>query len=270
MAELRIASGYEFGAASDPGRKRKGSPNQDALDLILPGPRDDFPPLLVLADGMGGHRGGELAGQLVIKAFRETFLYARHPSDNKELLQTCVAEAHRLLVERGRREPELASMGSTVVAALLEPEYLHVISVGDSRVYLVQKQEILQIGEDQSWVAEQVRAGILTAQEARTHPQRNRLSMALSARRSDVKPILADATIGLDDSVILCSDGLWGVLPETLIWAAVRELDPQQAADKLVALANASQGPDNITVIIARHYQPDRQPFRASMDDTNP
>jgi serine/threonine protein phosphatase PrpC len=73
-----------------------------------------------------------------------------------------------------------------------------------------------------------------------------------------------------DDVLILCSDGLWGAVPETLIWAAANELDPQAAAEKLIALANTSQGPDNISVIIARRHQPDRKATPRDIDDTNP
>jgi protein phosphatase len=94
--------------------------------------------------------------------------------------------------------------------------------------------------------------------------------MAISAGRSEVRPFLTEATLEPDDVLVLCSDGLWGVIPETLIWAAASELDPQAAADKLIALANSSQGPDNISVIIARRYQPERKPKASNMDDTNP
>src|SRR6185503_10511502 len=105
---------------------------------------------------------------------------------------------------------------------------------------------------DHSWVAAQVRAGVLTEQEARVHPNRNRLIMAITAKRSEVKSFIADEKLEPEDIILLCSDGLWGVVPETLILAAATELLPQAAADKLVALANSSRGPDNISVIIAR------------------
>jgi protein phosphatase len=94
--------------------------------------------------------------------------------------------------------------------------------------------------------------------------------MSISAKRPTVEPHPAEAELLPDDILVLCTDGLWGVIPETLIWAAANELAPQAAADKLVALANSSQGPDNISVIIARRYQPDRKPAAADMDETNP
>jgi protein phosphatase len=119
-------------------------------------------------------------------------------------------------------------------------------------------------------VALQVRAGLLTEDEARTHPSRNRLNMAITARRPEIKSYLARETLEENDIIVLCSDGLWGVVPETLIWAAATELPPSVAVKKLISLANRRQGPDNISVIIARRLRPDREPAPAKLADTNP
>lgn len=270
MATSRNACGFEFGVATDVGRKRHNATNQDAVELLIPGAEDRFPPVIVLADGMGGHSGGAFASQLVLQGFRETIRSARFPADNRELLQTCIQEAHRLMVERSRVESELANMGSTVVVALLEPREVYLSNVGDSRAYRMHGKNLIQLSEDQSWVGEHVRAGLLSPQEALKHPQRNRLTMAISAKREEIKPFFARSPLDQDDAIILCSDGLWGVIPETLIWAAVNELDPQTAADKLVNLANASQGPDNISVIIARPYEAGRVRLASEIADTNP
>jgi protein phosphatase len=94
--------------------------------------------------------------------------------------------------------------------------------------------------------------------------------MAINAKRPEIKPFSIQQTLKHDDTLVLCSDGLWGPVPETLIWAAANELSPQQAAEKLVAQANSKQGPDNISVVIARRFNPDRMPAAVDMEDTNP
>ena len=127
-----------------------------------------------------------------------------------------------------------------------------VVNVGDSRAYLLRGSEIRQISQDQSWVADQVRRGLLSVEEARQHPKRNRLTMSVSAKRPTVTPVTTEVELAKQDIILLCSDGLWGSVPNSLIWAAANEFPPQEAADRLVAFANTSQGPDNISVIIAR------------------
>ncbi len=262
---------YEIGFACDVGRKRRGEPNQDALEVVAAGAGGKpHPPLLLVADGLGKHFGGALASKLVIQTFKEEFLNAEHPADYSALLQRCAFKAHQAVRIRGASDPQLANMGSTLVAAVLEERLLHVLNVGDSRAYLLRGKNILQISQDQSWVALQVRAGLLTAEEARTHPSRNRLNMAITARRTEIQPYLTQKPLEATDIIVLCSDGLWGVVPETLIWAAATELPPDAAVKKLVSLANQQHGPDNISVIIARRFQPDRAPRPAKLADTNP
>jgi serine/threonine protein phosphatase PrpC len=94
--------------------------------------------------------------------------------------------------------------------------------------------------------------------------------MSISAKRPVVNPFTVESRTEPDDILVLCSDGLWSAIPETLIWAAANELAPQEAADKLVAMANTSQGPDNISVVIARRFNPNRKSAFVNMEDTNP
>jgi serine/threonine protein phosphatase PrpC len=258
---------YLFGAASNTGRKR--SVNQDAFAILLPAEGSPLPPLLVVADGMGGHLGGETASQLVIEAFQGIYATLEPGLDPAAALKACAEAAHRAIHERAAGDPDLKGMGSTVTAAFLLADRVHALNVGDSRIYLLRGQEIRQVSVDQSWVMDQVRAGRLTLEQARRHRKRNHLSMSLSANRPSIIPILKEETFERDDILLLCSDGLWGVIPESLIWAAANEFEPQDAAEKLVALANLSGGPDNISVIIGRRK--DRQPVKTMDDDvTNP
>jgi protein phosphatase len=253
----RFFSGFEVGSACDAGRKRTGE-NQDRVEVILPRESDVFPPLLLVADGMGGHLGGALASQLVVETFKENYLRAKHPTELLGLLRACAARAHQSVRERGASNHELADMGSTLVAAALTQHRAFILNVGDSRAYVIRGNRAIQISQDQSEVADQVRAGLLTPEQARGHPKRGRLSMSITAKRAEIQPYALDYPLEPDDILLLCSDGLWDVLPETLLCAAASELSPQPAADKLVALANASQGPDNISVVVARRFNKDR------------
>jgi serine/threonine protein phosphatase PrpC len=163
-----------------------------------------------------------------------------------------VKAGHRALIERARQDPDLKDMGTTIVAAALEDNRISLINVGDSRLYLFRGRQVIQLSRDQSWVAEQIRAGLLTVEQARNHPKRSHLTMSMSAKRADVAPLTGQFDLQPDDTILLCSDGLWGAVPESLISALALELSPQKAADKLVDLANTSTGPDNISVIVAR------------------
>lgn len=263
----KSAAGWEFGSACEVGRKRRDQPNQDALDIVL---APQHPPLLLVADGLGGHRGGTTASQLVIQVFRQQFLQTPPPEDYLSLLHTCARKAHMAVRVRGAQDAKLGDMGSTIVAAVLGEGQVYLLNVGDSRAYVLRGEKIIQISQDQSWVGEQVRAGLLTPQQALRHPKRNRLSMAITAKRTEIKPYSREFRLKRDDILVLCSDGLWGAIPETLIWAAVNELPPQQAADKLAALANQSGGPDNISVVVARRFEPQRKPAPVNLEDTNP
>jgi len=262
---------FEFGFACDLGRKRKGEPNQDTVEVVLPTKGERWhPPLLLVADGLGRYFGGAVASQTVVKAFKQEFKQAQHPTDYPRLMEQCVQAAHQAIRAQGTQDEKLTFMGSTIVAVTLEAERLFVLNVGDSRAYILRDKKLLQVSEDQSWIAAQVRAGILTEDEIRTHPDRSRLTMAITAKRTEVEAVITEVRLELRDVVLLCSDGLWSIVPETLIRAAATELAPQIAADKLVTLANNNQGPDNISVIIARRANLERKNTTMSLDDTHP
>jgi PPM family protein phosphatase len=270
MESKQESAQFEFGFACDVGRKRRWEPNQDALEVVLSGADDPWhPPLLLIADGLGRHFGGALASQFVVKTFKQEFEMAQHPADYLSLMESCAQAAHQEIRTQGARDPKLASMGSTLVAVTLAAQQFFLLNVGDTRAYILRDKKTLQVSQDQSWVAAQVRAGVLTEQEARTHPNRNRLTMAITAKRTEIKPYVAEDRLELQDILLLCSDGLWGVVPETLIQAATTELPPQAAADKLVALANSSRGPDNISVIIARRIGAAGNITRVPLEDTD-
>ena len=242
-----------FGYASHTGLKRQDEGNQDAIGLALATQKNNRPPLLIVADGMGGHVGGALASSIVVQTMIKTYQATNQGGGWMSILMQCVHSAHSEVRHVGQQRPELESMGSTVVAAIIAPPVVCLTNVGDSRAYLINQNSITQVSEDQSFVADLVRKGLITRDESLSHPHRNRLNMAISASRDDLAPFTTELNISPGDSLLLCSDGLWGVIPEEKIQRIVLENDPQKAADLLIWLANESGGPDNISVLIGSY-----------------
>ena len=271
----------EIGAATDPGRKRRNEPNQDAI-LVIPA-ESGHPPLFIVADGMGGHIGGAEASQLVVEALASRYRQADKIEDLSAMLQECLQNAFNTLVKHAASHPGLSSMGSTAVLAVLQGEQVVVANVGDSRAYRLRYAkapvqpasrrfslinwfrrgkriakdqepgvEILQLSYDHSVVADQVRAGQITPLQALRSPKRNRLTQSITPRRKGITPFTNQVPFEGDDTLLLCTDGLWGVVPEATLAAITLEMSPQAAADKLVQQAVSYGGPDNVSVIIAR------------------
>jgi len=243
---------YEIAYASDRGKTRKNSANQDAVRVVEPSLFTRKPPLLILADGMGGHAGGALASQFVVDAFVETFKKKISKTDPLKLLESAVHQAHKRVQLKSQSNSHLSDMGSTVVAVILEEEHIHMVNVGDSRLYLFRGKKITQISYDHSVVADKVRRGEITEYEARNHPQRNRLTMSISAHRSEISFYSCDRSFDFNDVILLCSDGLWATVPEEYIRTAACQLPARKATKKLIDMANSLGSPDNISVVIAR------------------
>ena len=242
------------GAATHVGRMR--TINQDA-HMLLPD-RD----LFIVADGMGGHQGGEVASRLAI----ETLDVAYQEPTADSLTEAILVANHRIRNE-GDADPNLRGMGTTVVVLALvpqepdadgpptdvdgeQPQHLVVANVGDSRAYLFRDGGLVQLTEDHSVVADLVREGRITAEEAEVHPQRNIVTRVLGVYDTiDVDLWPVDPVAG--DRVLLCSDGLFNEVGTDQISSVLRRLDdPTEAADELVRLANEGGGRDNITVVV--------------------
>jgi serine/threonine protein phosphatase PrpC len=245
----------EIGSALDVGLKRRGNENQDSLLVLEPTLFNRKPPLLVVADGMGGYHGGALASQTVVKTFQDVYQKAHKNENLIDVLYKAVLLAHQNIIALARQDPQLDQMGSTVVAVALDGDVLYLTNVGDSRAYLISAQEIEQINWDHSLVADLLRANHLTAEEASNYPRKNVLTMSISAQRGDLEPYTLQRRLDPDQHVLLCSDGLWGCVSEEQIQRVVLQFPAAQAAARLVEMANANQGPDNISVIIARRTQ---------------
>jgi protein phosphatase len=205
--------------------------------------------LWVVADGMGGHQGGEIASQLACEALAEGF--GEHSIVG---LVDAIDAANAAVHQAGAEDPELAGMGTTVVAIALvrdnDDEVLAVANVGDSRAYRLADGVLEQLTEDHSLVADMVREGSLSAEEAATHPQRNILTRVLGVY-DEVPVDVITVSPHHGDRYLLCSDGLFNEVPEEAIASVLRRLvDPAEAADELVRRAVQSGGRDNVTVLL--------------------
>ena len=228
------------GSASDVGRVR--TVNEDlALDSMT---------LFAVADGMGGHAGGEVASRTAIEALQQEF--RRHPSVDG--LEEAVRQANRSVWERSLEDAELRGMGTTLTAAALvgtdDGDRLVLANVGDSRSYVLRDGELTQLSHDHSVAEELVDRGELSEAEAAIHPHRHILTRALGVS-SDVDVDIWQMTPTAGDRFLLCSDGLTNEVPETRIAKVLSTTaDPQEAADTLVRMANDNGGNDNVTVVV--------------------
>lgn len=228
-------------ACTDVGRKRRD--NQDSF-LIA----HDLK-LLAVADGMGGHRGGEVASALAVDTL-ERELRAPDSSARRDALAAALSRANARIHETGRGDPNLFGMGTTASALWVRGARATIAHVGDSRVYLLRAGKLSQLTDDHSFVFEQVRAGLLSREQAHKSPYKNVLSRSVGVEaRVDIDVI--DVELQSGDALILCSDGLCGVVPDDEIEAVVRDNFAYLAPRLLVERANARGGPDNITVVVA-------------------
>ncbi len=205
--------------------------------------------LMIVADGMGGHRGGATASRVAAETIGEVF--ASSTLDSSELLRSAFAEANRRVHEMSLEDGSLQGMGTTAVALLFDAEGLvWAAHVGDSRAYRLTNNGIEQITGDHSVVGEMVRRGLITPEEAKEHPRRNEILRSIgidSAVDIDIARVAADG----GDLFLLCSDGLTGMVSDSEIASLVNRESPGHAVQSLVDLANDRGGTDNITVQIA-------------------
>lgn len=224
--------------------------------------------LFIVADGLGGHAAGEVASQIVVDKMGQ-FVSQTVEQDRTWPLEYDVNlayDANRLkvallltdqaILDDIHSNPERESMGSTVVACLVHSGRATLVHVGDSRAYLLNQQGIQQVTRDHSWVAEQVANGILTPDEARKHPFRNVITQALG-NGADLDIAVQEIQIEEMDRLLLCSDGLSGMVSDRDIWRVVQgNPSLQSAAEQLIAMARENGGEDNITVVIVG-FEPD-------------
>lgn len=205
--------------------------------------------VFVVADGMGGHRGGEIASRIAVRTI-VAFYSANSEEDRSHALARAFREANKTIIEESAADSTLFGMGTTCTALAIYRGRAYVAHVGDSRAYQLRDGRLTQITRDHSLVGEMVRSGILTDEDARHHPKRNVITKSLGAQDD----IAADMPTALDiepeDVFLLCSDGLTTYLSDSAITAVLSEYPPAEACKRLVALANDAGGRDNITVVV--------------------
>jgi protein phosphatase len=232
-----------FAGLTDPGLLR--NVNQDNY-YIDPDGR-----FFIVADGMGGHAGGQEASQLATEAI-QVYLeqHWQSPTESAELLEQSLYEANQAILEDQKNHPERSDMGTTAVVVMFRNEQPWFAHVGDSRLYRLRSSKLEQITEDHTWVAKAMKAGDITPEQARMHPWRHVLSQCLGRRdlqQVDVQPM--DVQPG--DRLLLCTDGLTEELSDPLIASDLQpHLRNEEAATNLIEAAKEKGGRDNITVVI--------------------
>jgi serine/threonine protein phosphatase PrpC len=241
---------------SDRGRVR--TINEDRFAILAPHEAKNARwTVLVVADGVGGHRGGDVASSLVITELRKWFAADGVPSESKECASTaCLASAihaaNETVFTAATGTPELAGMASTVTALTVVGDQAYLGHVGDSRAYLVRGGGIEQLSHDDTWVASAIATGQIAASEASTHPYKHVLTQAVGSG-AEIAVETAVVELVSRDRLLLCTDGLTNVVDDREILQLVtRHREPGEAARRLVRLANQRGGRDNVTVLVAR------------------
>ncbi len=237
-------------AKSDIGKSREI--NQDYYYISQD---TDVPRLYILADGMGGYKGGEIASKLATDSvksyinsnFNENLV---KKEEILKLIESAVEYANMVVYEKSKEVPELEGMGTTLEVCLIYNNKAYIGHVGDSRIYRIRKGVIRKLTKDHSYVQQLVEDKKITREEAKTHPKKNMLTKALGCTPY-VEPDIRARNFERDDIFIMCSDGLTNMVDDNNICELIMQ-DITTAADKLIENANASGGYDNITVIIIK------------------
>lgn len=245
---LRLAVATATDAAG-----REGNQDVAAALVLGDGRRDgdaeDF--LLVVADGMGGHPAGDVASRIALDTLIQAFP-ALPAGDLGQAMKQAFRKANDAVFAAGEAEPAHTGMGTTLTSALLHGKYATVAHVGDSRAYLLRGDNLTQVTRDHTVASDEVAQGRLSADAARGDPRRNMLTHVIgtNSRLESSLPSIFELTLLPGDRLLLCSDGLTGMLTDEEIRDLLMEDDRQDAADRLVLAANAAGGVDNTTVVV--------------------
>lgn len=246
-----------FVAQTDVGLKRKD--NEDSY-LV-----DEANYIFIVADGMGGHAAGNLASRVAVESICDFFRrdypaehpgatpYGRNPdlTEVGNKLTNAICIANEKIRQIATQNDQLSGMGTTVVCAILDGQHVTIANVGDSRAYLFRPSGYRQISEDHSWVNEQFKKNLISAEDARVHPWRNVITRALGSRDS-VEVDIFEERVREGDVILLCSDGLSGMIDDITMFEIITDGDTtlEQRCDRLIEEAKKAGGSDNITHIL--------------------
>lgn len=237
-------------AKSDVGKAR--DMNQDYYYISMP---QEEPQIFILADGMGGYKGGEVASCLATKTALSYIKtnFEKILKDKEEILKlikSAMEYANMVVYEKSNQEKELEGMGTTLEVCLIYNNKVYIGHVGDSRIYRIRKEFIRKLTHDHSYVEKLVKDGTITRQEAMHHPKKNMLTKALGCT-SFVEPDVTVKGFIKDDIILICSDGLTNMLEEEEIYEIIKE-DYTLAPNRLIDKANENGGYDNVTAIVIK------------------
>jgi len=251
QTELRVRPKVTVACKTDLGRVRDN--NEDKFEFYIP---EDDPTLagkgmvFVVCDGMGGHEAGQIASELTAKTFIDVYL--NHPASEPETaMRSAVAAANRFVGDVARMVPGRKGMGTTLSALILIQDKAYTVQVGDSRVYRLRNSVIQMLTEDHTWVDEAVRRGMITPQEAETHPYKHVLTRAIGTE-GEITPDIVLHDLAAGDIFLLCSDGLVNHVSDAEIGEYLGKYALAEAVWRLVGLALVNGGSDNCTVLAAR------------------
>ena len=245
--------GIEAASLTDVGLQRTN--NEDSHLYWEPDSDEDFRRkgrLAVVADGMGGYEGGQEASRLAVETVRSVYDNAFN-GDPQATLSAAFEAAHQNIQRFAQDHPQFYGMGTTCTALSIVGRQLHFAHVGDSRLYLIRAETISRLTRDHSYVGRLVESGIVRSEDAESHPQRHILTAALGSGR-DVIPHIPDLPVPLEegDILLLCTDGLWGLVGDPDLARVAHSNPPAEACQKLVTMALERGGPDNITALVLR------------------
>jgi serine/threonine protein phosphatase PrpC len=212
--------------------------------------------IFVVADGVGGYAAGEQASKMAVRLIVENYC-TDSDDDSSRSLKRAIESANTSIYEAAQ-SPGQERMGTTVVCAVIRDADLYVAHVGDSRAYLLRDSQLRQLTQDHSWVAEQVRLGMLSVQESVHHPRRNVIMRSLGKNPQVEPEVQVPGSLRDNDRLLLCTDGLYDGVSEDQIAKVLAQYPPQQACQRLIRLANEAGGSDNITAVIVEvHLEPE-------------
>ena len=250
---MRVRPGIELAGLSDVGCQRAN--NEDRYSYWEPSDDQQYSQkgrLAIVADGMGGYEGGQEASRIAVEVIEEMYANAT-AGDPRSWLLTGFHTAHTRIQDYAAKYPDLHGMGTTCTAIAVIDHSLYFAHVGDSRLYLIRDSSISRLTHDHSYVTRLVDNGIIRADEAESHPQRHILTAALGAGNSVTPDSPATPfTLQSGDVLLLCTDGMWGLLSDQEILAIAAGKPVNEISQALVETAKKRGGPDNITVQVLR------------------
>lgn len=249
--DLLFRTEIAIACKTDLGRVREN--NEDKYEFYVPEDERTLASrgkVYLVCDGMGGAAAGQIASELTAKTFIDVYLH--HPAAEPMIaMASAVTAANRFVCDVGRAVPSRRGMGTTLSSIIVLQDKLYTVQVGDSRIYRLRQGELFMMTRDHTWVDEQIRAGILSKDEAENHPYKHVITKAIGTE-GDVNPDIEQHDLKVGDLYLICSDGLTNHVSDEELAKTMAQGSPSDIAWKLVGQALQGGGSDNCTVLLLR------------------